>query len=79
MGTSTTRTINDIEAINSVFAQGVITIVADFITLIAVIAIMLYTSWRLTAIIFITMPFMMLAAVISLRKSQFLIKKYVHR
>ena len=64
IGTSTTRTINDIEAINSVFAQGVITIVADFITLIAVIAIMLYTSWRLTAIVFITMPFMMLASYI---------------
>ncbi|MBK9734879.1 MAG: ABC transporter ATP-binding protein [Saprospiraceae bacterium] len=61
IGTSTTRTINDIEAINNVFAQGVITILADFITLLAVIGIMLYTSWRLTAIVFITMPFMMLA------------------
>ena len=64
IGTSTTRTINDIEAINNVFAQGVITIIADFITLIAVIAVMLYTSWRLTAIVFITMPFMMLASYI---------------
>lgn len=62
IGTSTTRTINDIEAINNVFAQGVITIVADFLTLIAVVAIMLYTSWRLTAIVFITMPFMILAS-----------------
>jgi len=64
IGTSTTRTINDIEAINNVFAQGVITIVADMITLIAVIGIMLYTSWRLTAIVFITMPFMILASYI---------------
>lgn len=64
IGTSTTRTINDIEAINNVFAQGVITIVADFLTLIAVVAIMLYTSWRLTAIVFITMPFMILASYI---------------
>ncbi len=62
IGTSTTRTINDIEAINNVFAQGVITIVADFITLFAVVGIMLYTSWRLTAIVFITMPFMILAS-----------------
>jgi ATP-binding cassette subfamily B multidrug efflux pump len=64
VGTATTRTINDIEAINNVFAQGVITIVADMLTLVAVIAIMLYTSWRLTAIVFITMPFMILASYI---------------
>ena len=64
IGTSTTRTINDIGAINDVFAQGVITIVADILTLVAVIAIMLYTSWRLTAIVFITMPFMILASYI---------------
>jgi ATP-binding cassette subfamily B protein len=64
IGTSTTRTINDIEAINNVFAQGVITIVADFLTLIAVIVIMLWTSWRLTAIVFITMPFMIIASYI---------------
>lgn len=62
IGTSTTRTINDIEAINNVFAQGVITIAADFVTLLAVIGIMFYTSWRLTLIVFITMPFMMLAS-----------------
>ncbi len=62
IGTSTTRTINDIEAINNVFAQGVITIVADFITLFAVVGIMFYTSWRLTMILFITMPFMILAS-----------------
>lgn len=62
IGTSTTRTINDIEAINNVFAQGVITIAADFITLIAVLGIMFYTSWRLTLIVLITMPFMILAS-----------------
>jgi ATP-binding cassette subfamily B protein len=62
IGTSTTRTINDIEAINNVFAQGVITIAADFITLVAVVGIMFYTSWRLTLIVLITMPFMILAS-----------------
>lgn len=61
IGTSTTRTINDIEAINNVFAQGVITITADIITIFAVTGVMLFTSWRLTLIVFITMPFMLLA------------------
>lgn len=64
IGTSTTRTINDIEAINNVFAQGVITILADVITIVAVTGLMLYTSWRLTLIVFITMPFMVLATYI---------------
>ncbi|MEZ4910622.1 MAG: ABC transporter ATP-binding protein [Saprospiraceae bacterium] len=64
IGTSTTRTINDIEAINNVFAQGVITIIADIFTLVAVICVMIYTSWRLTLIVFITMPFMILASYI---------------
>lgn len=64
IGTSTTRTINDIEAINDVFAQGIITIVADFLTLLAVLGLMFYTSWRLTLIVLITMPFMILTVYI---------------
>ena len=61
IGTSITRTINDIEAINNVFSQGVITIVADLLILIAVLVMMFYTSVRLTLICLITMPFMILA------------------
>ena len=64
IGTSTTRTINDIEAINNVFAQGVITMAADFLTLLAVVGIMFYSSWRLTLIVFITMPFMIITSYI---------------
>ncbi|MEO1624648.1 MAG: ABC transporter ATP-binding protein [Bacteroidota bacterium] len=62
IGTSTTRTINDIETINTVFSQGVITIIADLLTLVAVLAIMLYTSWKLTLICLTVMPFMIIAS-----------------
>lgn len=62
IGTSTTRTINDIQSINSIFAEGVITIMADLLSIIAVLAIMLTTSWRLTLICLTTMPFLMLAS-----------------
>ena len=62
IGTSTTRTINDIETINTVFSQGVITILADILTLFAVLAIMLYTSWQLTLICLTVLPFLMLAS-----------------
>lgn len=64
IGTSTTRTINDIETINTVFSQGVITIVADLLTLFAVLGIMLYTSWELTLICLTTMPFLLVATYI---------------
>ncbi len=64
IGTSTTRTINDIETINTVFSQGMITIIADFLTLIAVLGIMFYTSWKLTLICLTTMPFLMVASYI---------------
>ncbi len=56
IGTSTTRTINDIETINTVFSQGMISIIADVLTLFAVLAIMLFTSWKLTLICLITFP-----------------------
>ena len=64
IGTSTTRTINDIETINTVFSQGVIMIVADILTLIAVLAIMFITSWKLTLICLTTMPFLIVASYI---------------
>ncbi|MEM6396584.1 MAG: ABC transporter ATP-binding protein [Bacteroidota bacterium] len=62
IGTSTTRTINDIQSINSVFSEGVTTILADLLSIIAVLVIMLTTSWRLTLICLTTMPFLILAS-----------------
>ncbi|MEO0734198.1 MAG: ABC transporter ATP-binding protein, partial [Bacteroidota bacterium] len=62
IGTSTTRTINDIQSINSIFTEGVITILADLLSIIAVLAVMITTSWRLTLICLTTMPFLMLAS-----------------
>lgn len=61
IGTATTRTINDIETINTVFSQGIITIIADLLSLIAVLGIMFYTSWKLTLICLVTMPFLIMA------------------
>ena len=64
IGTSTTRTINDIEAINTVFSQGVITIIADLLTLLAVLIIMFITSVKLTAVCLITFPLLIFATYI---------------
>jgi ATP-binding cassette subfamily B protein len=56
IGQSTTRTINDIEAINTVFSEGSITILADLMTLTAVLAMMFYTSWKLTLVVLVVFP-----------------------
>jgi ATP-binding cassette, subfamily B, multidrug efflux pump len=62
IGTSTTRTINDIETINSVFSEGIITIIADLLTLIVVLGIMFWTSWKLTLICMTVLPFLIVGA-----------------
>lgn len=64
IGQSTTRTINDIETINTVFSQGVITIIADLLSLIAVIVIMFVTSWKLALLCMITLPLILIATYI---------------
>ncbi len=62
IGQSTTRTISDIETINSVFSDGIITIIADMLTLIVVLGIMFWTSWKLTLICMIVLPFLIFGA-----------------
>lgn len=61
IGTLTTRTINDIEAINDIFSEGIISIVADILTIVAIIVVMLFTDWRLTLVCLSTFPVLILA------------------
>ncbi len=61
IGTSTTRAINDVEAVNDVFSEGMITIIADLFTIIMVLSIMLYTDWKLTLVCMVTFPFLVYA------------------
>jgi ATP-binding cassette, subfamily B, multidrug efflux pump len=62
IGQSTTRTINDIETINAVFSEGIITIIADLLTLIVVLGIMFWTSWKLTLVCMTVAPLLILGA-----------------
>ena len=64
IGQATTRTINDIETINQVFTQGVITMIADILGLIAVLVIMFTTSFRLSMICMISVPLLIIATYI---------------
>ena len=62
IGTSTTRTINDIETINKVFTEGGIAIVADVLVVFVVLGIMFSISWRLTLICLTTVPLLVVAS-----------------
>lgn len=64
VGIITTRTINDIEAINNIFSEGLITIVADVLTLVFVIGFMVYINWKLALVCLTTFPIILWATYI---------------
>jgi ATP-binding cassette subfamily B protein len=56
IGTLTTRTIDDIERINDIFADGLIPIIADLLSILCVLGVMLWMDWSLTLICLIPFP-----------------------
>ena len=61
IGTLTTRTINDIESINDIFSDGLIPIIADFLTIVVTLTTMFFINWELTLICLIPFPIMIVA------------------
>ncbi|MES2704450.1 MAG: ABC transporter ATP-binding protein [Bacteroidota bacterium] len=61
IGTLTTRSINDIEAINDIFSEGIISIVADILIIVSIITVMLVTDWKLTLVCLATFPLLIIA------------------
>lgn len=61
IGTLTTRTINDIESINDIFAEGLIPIIADLLSIISILLVMFFIDWKLTLICLAPFPFLIVA------------------
>lgn len=61
IGTLTTRTVDDIERINDVFADGLIPILADLLSIICVLGYMLWKDWQLTLVALIPFPVLLIA------------------
>lgn len=61
IGTLTTRTINDIEAINDIFAEGLLPIIADLLSIVCILFYMFYVDWRLTLICLAPFPVLIIA------------------
>jgi ATP-binding cassette subfamily B protein len=80
IGTLTTRTINDIEAINDVFSEGLISIVADMLMIIAILVVMFMADWRLTLISLSPFPILIIATYVfkeSVNKSFYKVRNAV--
>ncbi len=61
IGTLTTRTVDDIERVNEIFADGLIPIIADLLSILCVLGFMLSTDWQLTLICLIPFPVLIIA------------------
>ena len=61
IGTLTTRTVDDIERINDVFADGLIPIIADLLSIICVLTYMFWADAKLTLIALVPFPILIIA------------------
>ncbi len=56
VGRLVTRITNDIDALNEVITQGVVAVFGDLVTLVGIVAIMLYLDWRLALATLVVLP-----------------------
>lgn len=61
IGTLTTRTINDIEAVNNIFSDGLIPIIADLLSIVSILLFMFGVDWKLSLISLAPFPLLIIA------------------
>ncbi|MEJ7737685.1 MAG: ABC transporter ATP-binding protein [Chitinophagaceae bacterium] len=61
IGTLTTRTINDIESINDIFAEGLVPIIADILSIVSILICMFWIDWHLALISLSPFPVLIVA------------------
>ncbi len=61
VGRLTTRAVNDVETISSIFSEGLFMIISDLLKMAVIAGFMLYQSWQLSLIVFIVLPFILYA------------------
>lgn len=61
VGRLTTRAVNDVETISSVFSEGLFMIISDLLKMLVIAGFMLTQSWRLSLIVFLILPFILYA------------------
>jgi len=61
VGQLTTRAVNDIETISSIFSQGLFMIISDLLKMLVIVAFMFYKSWQLALIVLAILPVILYA------------------
>lgn len=61
VGRLTTRAVNDIETISSIFSQGLFMIISDLLKMTVIAGFMIYESWQLALIVFAILPILLYA------------------
>ena len=64
IGTLVTRSVSDIEVIADMFSDGLISIIGDLLKLIVILGVMLFLNYRLTLIILLPIPLLLIATYI---------------
>ena len=75
-----TRVISDMEAISSIFSQGLLVVFGDFFKMALIIICMFYINWRLAIISLVFLPFLILSTILFQRymKQAFVdVRKYI--
>lgn len=68
VGRLVTRTVFDIESISKIFSQGLFMIISDMLKMIVILGFMYWINWKLTTIVFIAMPILVIATRIFQKK-----------
>ena len=61
VGILITRTVTDMERIADIFGQGLFMIISDILKMLIVAFVMIYMNWELSLIVFLSLPFILLA------------------
>jgi len=72
IGRLVTRNISDVETLSDVFSEGIAAMAGDFLQLLFIMGLMLYTDWRLTLISLCTLPLLLISTYVfkeSIKKS----------
>lgn len=56
VGRIMTRVTSDVETLNELMSQGLVAMIRDFVTLLALVAVMAWIDWRLTLASFVVFP-----------------------
>jgi ATP-binding cassette subfamily B protein len=61
IGQLITRTVSDLETIADIFSEGLIAMIGDLLQVIVIMGIMFYLDWKLTLVVLLPMPLLIMA------------------